>query len=188
MRKTQENRPKTLLGCSVWLVLAKIASQRPEVLQYRGHGPGAWASPALDPWVPELWRGGGDFDPALPLPISCETALALECQALKCLRFARTRLYFDPFLSFLWKLSVFVHIFQMNEIIRVQMHKITRFCPYFCSNAQNYPFWSIFLFRWPKLSVLLHFCSPCTFSKNSRRSDMSKYGASEPFFQKASIL
>jgi len=41
MRKTQENRPKTLLGCSVWLVLAKIASQRPEVLQYRGHGPGA---------------------------------------------------------------------------------------------------------------------------------------------------
>ena len=28
-----------------------IASQRPEVLQYRGHGPGAWASPTLDPWV-----------------------------------------------------------------------------------------------------------------------------------------
>ena len=48
---TQQIRPKTLLGYSVWLVLAKIASQRPEVLQYRGHGPGARASPALDPWV-----------------------------------------------------------------------------------------------------------------------------------------
>ena len=107
----------------------------------------------------ELILGGGAFYPALPLPISCDTALALERQALKCLRFARTQLsYFEQnylFLSIFFKwTSVFVHI--LNEI-RVQIHKITRFCPYFCSNAQNYPFWSIFLFRWPKLSVLLHF-------------------------------
>ena len=100
-----------------------------------------------------------NFEPALPLPISCETALALERQALKCLRFARTWLYFEqnnpfcpyfsnerPFLSiFLTKLSVFkctklpvfVHIF-------VQMHKITRFDRFFCSDDPNYPFCSIF--------------------------------------------
>ena len=32
-------------------MVAQNASQHPEVVQNRGHGPGARASPALDPWT-----------------------------------------------------------------------------------------------------------------------------------------
>ena len=34
-----------------WSMVAQNASQHPEVVQNRGHGPGARASPALDPWT-----------------------------------------------------------------------------------------------------------------------------------------
>ena len=34
-----------------WSMVARNASQHPEVVQNRGHGPGARASPALDPWT-----------------------------------------------------------------------------------------------------------------------------------------